>query len=87
MKLRDGVIINEIDDQVMAVDAGNGHERFNGLIRMNKTAGFVAGLLQKETNLDEIVSAMTAKYDVAEEVARENARKVIEAFESAGLLG
>ncbi len=86
MKLKEGVIINEMDGQVMAVDAGNGTSRFNGLIRMNQSAGFVAGLLKRETTLDAIVDEMTKKYDVTADVARENARKVIEAFESAGLL-
>lgn len=86
MKLKDGVIVNEMDGQVLAVDAGNDHERFNGMIRMNKSAGFIAGLLQKETSLDEIVRAMTEKYDVTEETAKVNAQKVIDAFQSAGLL-
>lgn len=86
MKLKDGVIVNEMDGQVLAVDAGNDHERFNGMIRMNKSAGFIAGLLQKETSMDEIVRAMTEKYDVTEETAKVNAQKVIDAFQSAGLL-
>ena len=86
MKLKEGVLVNEIDDQVMAVDAGNGRERFSGLVRMNKTAGFVAGLLQKETSLEEIVKAMTQEYDITEEVARANAQKVIDAFQGAGLM-
>ena len=86
MKLKDGVLVNEIDGQVLAVDAGNGRERFSGLVRMNKTAGFVAELLQKETSLEEIVKAMTQEYDVTEEVARANAQKVIDAFAGAGLM-
>ena len=86
MKLKEGVLVNEIDDQVMAVDAGNGRERFSGLVRMNKTAGFVAELLQKETSLEEIVKAMTQEYDITEEVARANAQKVIDAFQGAGLM-
>lgn len=86
MKLKKGVIINEVDGLVMAVDASDGTKRFNGLIRMNKSAGFIVSLLNRETNLEEIVEEMTKKYDVTAEVARENARKVIEAFESAGML-
>ena len=86
MKLKEGVLVNEIDGQVLAVDAGNGRERFSGLVRMNKTAGFVAGLLQKETSLEEIVKAMTQEYDITEEVARANAQKVIDAFAGAGLM-
>ena len=86
MKLKEGVILNEIDGQVMAVDGGSGRERFNGLIRMNKTAGYIAGLLSRDTSLDEIVKAMTEKYEVTEEVARVNAQKVIDAFQNAGVL-
>ena len=86
MKLKEGVIVNEIDGQTIAVDAGNGRERFNGLIRMNKTGGFIMSLLQNDTDMDAIVRALTEKYDVTAEVARVNAAKVIDALAGAGLL-
>ncbi|MBP5669908.1 MAG: PqqD family protein [Lachnospiraceae bacterium] len=86
MKLKEGVIVNEIDGQTIAVDAGSGRERFNGLIRLNKTGGFVIGLLQNDTDMDSIVRALTEKYDVTAEVARVNAAKVIDALAGAGLL-
>ena len=86
MKLKEGVIVNEIDGQTLAVDAGSGRERFNGLVRMNKTGGFIVGLLQNETDMDSIVRALTEKYDVTAEVARVNAAKVIDALAGAGLL-
>ena len=86
MKLKEGVIVNEIDGQTLAVDAGSGRERFNGLIRMNKTGGFILGLLQNDTDMDSIVRALTEKYDVTAEVARVNAAKVIDALAGAGLL-
>jgi hypothetical protein len=86
MKLKEGVIVNEIDGQTFAVDAGSGRERFNGLVRMNKTGGFIVGLLQNETDMDSIVRALTEKYDVTAEVARVNAAKVIDALAGAGLL-
>jgi len=86
MKLKEGVIINEIDGQTLAVDAGSGRERFNGLVRMNKTGGFIMSLLQNDTDMDAIVRALTEKYDVTAEVARVNAAKVIDALAGAGLL-
>lgn len=87
MKLRDGVIVNEVDGAVLAVDAtSDSDKRFNGILKMNRTAGFVAGLLEHETELDKIVETMMIKYDVSEEDARRNAQKVIEAFQKAGLL-
>ena len=86
MKLKEGVIINEVDGQTLVVDAGSGRERFNGLIRLNKTGGFILGLLQNDTDMDSIVRALTEKYDVTAEVARVNAAKVIDALAGAGLL-
>ena len=87
MRLREGVIINEMDGEVIVVDAtSDPDKRFNGMLRMNKTAGFIAGLLEKDTDLDAIVLAMTAKYNVTEADARRNAQKVIETFENIGLL-
>ncbi|MBR3469364.1 MAG: PqqD family protein [Lachnospiraceae bacterium] len=86
MKLKEGVIVNEIDGQTLVVDGGSNRERFNGLIRMNKTAGFVVSLLQQETDMDAIVRALTEKYEVTAEVARANAAKVIDALAGAGLL-
>lgn len=86
MKIKDGVIINEVDGQYIAVDTGADDKRFNGMLRMNKTACFVAKLLEQETNLDAIVKAMTEKYEVTAQAARINAQKVIDTFEDAGLL-
>ena len=86
MKLREGVVLNEMDGKILAVDAGDGSRRFEGMLRMNQTAGFVASLLEKDTDLEGIVKAMTEKYEVSEDCARENAQKVIEAFKKADLL-
>lgn len=83
MKIKDGVIINEVDGQYIAVDTGTSDNRFNGMLRMNKTACFVAKLLEQETDLDAIVEAMKEKYDVTSEIARSNAQKVIDTFENA----
>ncbi|MBQ8117712.1 MAG: PqqD family protein [Lachnospiraceae bacterium] len=86
MQLKDGVIMNEMDGKFVAVDAGAGTERFNGILNLNKTAAFVVKQLEKETTLEEIVQAMTDQYDVTAEVAEENAKKVIEKLQSVGLL-
>ena len=86
MRLRDGVIMQEMDGQVVLVDAGDYSDRFNGLIKMNHTAAFVAELLVQGTSLEEITEKMTQKYDVTQERARQNAVRVVESFRSAGLL-
>lgn len=86
MKLKEGILIHEVDGQFVAVDAGEGRERFHGILKMNATGYFVAKILQSGASLDDVVKAMTEKYEVSEEVARKNAEKVIDAFSRAGLV-
>ncbi|MBE5863914.1 MAG: PqqD family protein [Lachnospiraceae bacterium] len=86
MKLKKGVIIQEIDGQNIAIDGSDVGERFHGLIRMNKTAAFIALALEDELSMDELVKKMTEKYIVTEDEAKESAEKVIEKLRECGLL-
>ena len=86
MKLRDGMIMQEIDDQVVLVDGSESAERFNGVIRLNRTAAYVVRLLEQETSLEAIVRGLMDKYDVDAKNAKSNAEKVIESLKNAGLL-
>lgn len=86
MKLKEGIMINEIDGRFVAVDAGEGRSRFHGILKMNGTACFVAKVLQDGADLEQIVKAMTEKYEVSAEEAKRNAEKVIDAFQRAGLI-
>ena len=86
MKLKSGIIINEINGDYVAVAAGEAGKAFNGMIKMNGTAAFIAKTLQNETDEDGVVAALLAEYEVDEETARQNVRAVIEKFRSAGLI-
>ena len=86
MKLVDGIILSKIDDQYVVVDGSDREERFNGMIKLNKSGAFVADLLKKETTLEEIVAAMMEHYEVTEEAAKKNAQRIIDGFKSVGLL-
>ena len=86
MKLKSGIIINEINGDYVAVAAGEAGKAFNGMIKMNGTAAFIVKTLQAETDEDGIVAAILAEYEVDEETARQNVRAVIEKFRSAGLI-
>ena len=86
MRLKEGVIIQELDGKYVMVDGSDAENRFHGIVNMNKTAAFVAKQLQNEVSLAHIVQAMTEKYDVSEEVAEANAKRVIDQLQSAGLL-
>jgi len=86
MKVKNTVIVRELDGEFVAVDTGIGKDRFSGMIRMNKTGAFVLDCLAEETDTDAIVRKMTERYDVDEETARENVLRVAEALRGAGLL-
>ena len=86
MKLKASVIVQEMDGRFVLIDADSGEDRFRGIINMNRTAAFIARLLEKETTKEDIVKALTDKYDVSPEVADANAQKVIDQFLKVGLL-
>lgn len=86
MKLKSGVIINEINGEYVAVAAGEAGKAFNGMIKMNGTAAFIAKVLQNDTDEDGVVAALCDEYDVDADTARANVRAVIAKLESAGLI-
>lgn len=86
MKLKAGVIVTKMDDQYIAVTAGDAGKAFNGMIKMNGTAAFIVEKLQNETTVDEITEALCAEYEVEADVARENVEKTVAALEKARIL-
>ena len=86
MKLKTGVIVTKMDDQYVAVTAGEAGKVFNGMIKMNGTAAFIVEKLQNEITLDEIVAALCAEYEVDEDVAKANVEKTVAALEKARIL-
>lgn len=75
-----------MDGKYVAVDASASKDRFNGIVNMNKTAAFIAETLRRDVTMEEIVTAMTDKYDVTMQVAKENALRLINELKQAGLL-
>ena len=66
MKLKEGIVINELEGKYVAVDATSGADRFNGMIRMNKTAAFVAEQFREDREEKDVVAILMEKYDVSE---------------------
>ena len=85
MKLKSGVIITEAQGGYVAVDAGGAKGRFNGMIKMNATAAFIANELKGGADEDALVCKMLEKYDVSESEARESVKDVLNKFAAAGL--
>ena len=92
MKLIQGFIITECENEYVAVVADGavshmkGAVNFNGIIRMNKTAAYIAELMKNEITEDMLVSCVSEKFRTDAETARKNVKTVISSLSGAGLI-
>lgn len=86
MKLKEGFMTHEVGGEHMVVAAGEAGKIFNGLIRNNKTAGFIYDMLLQETTEEQIVDAMLEKYEASREQVLADVRRIIGEIRKAGFL-
>ncbi len=86
MKLKEGIVLGNVDGENFAIATGKAMKNFNGVIHNNKTAAYIFELLQTEQNEDSIIEAMLEKYDVDEATVREDVRRIINIIKDAGVL-
>ncbi len=86
MKLKEGIVLGNVDGENFAIATGKAMKNFNGVIHNNKTAAYIFELLQTEQTEDSIVEAMLEKYDVDEATVREDVRRIINIIKDAGVL-
>ena len=75
-----------VTDKDSSITVSTDTKLFSGMIRSNETASFIISCLEKETNVDEIVSKLLNEYDVNEEKATNDVLKVIETLRQIGAL-
>ncbi|HIU50587.1 MAG TPA: PqqD family protein [Candidatus Limousia pullorum] len=86
MKLKDGFITYNTGDENLLVATGEAGKSFNGIVRNNETAAFIAELLKNEITEDEIVNKILEEYDVDEKTARKDVKKLLDTFKREGFL-
>ena len=84
MKLRDGFITHESEGEHINVSAGG--SAFNGLIRSNKTAGFIVECLKEDTTEEAIIEKILQKYDAPREVIASDVSKILGNLRKIGAL-
>lgn len=84
MKLKDGFITHESEGEHITVSAGG--SAFNGLIRSNKTAGFIVECLKEDTTEEAIVEKMLALYDAPRQVIASDVTKILADLREIGVL-
>lgn len=86
MKLKDGFITYNSGDENLLVATGEAGKSFNGIVRNNETAAFIAELLKNEITEDEIVNKILEEYDADEKTVRKDVRKLLDTFIKEGFL-
>lgn len=84
MKLNNGFLAHDDGESKLLVSTGA--TKFSGLVRSNPTAGFIIECLENETTEDEIVAKMLKKWDVTDEVARHDVRKIVKQLKGIGAI-
>lgn len=84
MKLNSGFLAHDDGDNKLLVSTGA--TKFSGLVRSNSSAGFIIECLEQEITEDEIVTKMRRKWDVSDEIARRDVRKIVEQLRSIGAI-
>ena len=82
MKLKD-VIISEANGEYVAVNSGG---EFNGMLKLNDTAAFIAETLQEERSFDEVVAKLREEYEIDEETAVKSVESVVEKLRQVGFI-
>ena len=86
MKLKDGFITYNTGGEDLLVATGEAGKSFNGIVRNNETAAFIAELLKNEITEDEIVNKILETYKVDEKTARNDVNKLLNIFRKEGFL-
>lgn len=84
MKLKDGFITHESGGEHITVTAGN--TVFNGMVRSNKTAGFIVECLRNDVTKEDIITKMLDKYDAPRELIEKDVEKILEQLQQIGAI-
>ncbi len=85
MKICDGYILRTVAGKNIVVSVG-ADVNFSGMLTLNDTGVFFWNLLQKNTTKEEMISAVTAEYDVDEKTVSEDIDEFLLKLTEKGIL-
>lgn len=77
MKLKQGFILRPFGDQWVAVAVGDARQK-NLMISMNKTGAFLWECLQQHVTQEQLVAALTEKYQTSSEIAARDVARLLD---------
>ena len=84
MKLKENFLLRQVADTWVVMPIGQATVDFNGMMTLNETGALLWRKLSEGANLDGLVSALTAEYNVSAEEARSDASAFCQKLLDAG---
>lgn len=86
MKIKNGFVLRQFSDKIVAVATDDNADNCNTFIKMNKSSEFVWNFLQKNKTYEETLDALLNKYDIDKKTAANDLDTFLDAVRKAGLL-
>lgn len=85
MKLKEGFILSEVGGQTVVIPSGDVVD-LKVVITLNETGKFIWERLDEETDVDTLVNALLAEYDVEKAVAEAHVKAFVKTLSDNGFL-
>ena len=86
MKIKDGFMLRKVGGHNVVVALGEASRSFNGIIRLNDTGVFLWQQLQQDKTEEQLLTALTAEYDIDEAQAKTDIAEFVDSLRKAALL-
>ena len=86
MKIKENLVLRQVADTWTVLPLGKDIINFDGMLTLNETGAMLWQLLEKGAEKADLVSAITAEYDVSAEEAAADIDAYIEKLANAGCL-
>lgn len=86
LKIKDGFVVREILDSYMAVPVGERTREVHGVIALNETGAFLWRMLEQDTSEDKLIASMVRKYEITEEIAKDDIKEYLSFLREKGWL-
>lgn len=86
VKVKPGFLLREIGEMYIVVPVGAEAQKFNGIIKLNKTGKFLWETVSLGIEFDELVEAVVNEYEVDTETAQRDAKAFIDKAAASNLI-
>ncbi len=86
MRIKDGFMLRDVCGDNIVVPVGESSVDFKSVIRLNETGALLWKKLEKGADEQQLADAITAEYNVSQEVALRDIAKFVERLKEADIL-